>query len=82
MRRIHPIAVVLSFFLVGVPAHAYADPTGGTLFQIIMPTLAALWAMWLIFANRVRTKVSTLYRRLRGIEANETNEVTETAENS
>jgi hypothetical protein len=72
MRRSDLIVVVVLFLLAAMPAHAYADPSGGTLFQILMPMLAALWAMWMIFANRVRNAVTALYRRLRGVQAEET----------
>ena len=57
------------FLLAGAPAYAYADPSGGTLFQILMPTLAALWALWTILANRIRKGLGTIYRKLRGFEA-------------
>lgn len=65
------IAIVVLFLLAAVPAHAYADPSGGTLFQMLMPALAALWAMWMIFANRVRKSLSVFYRKLRRIETEE-----------
>lgn len=61
--------VVLMFFLAaGVPAHAYGDPSGGTLFQVLMPLLAGLWAMWMIFASRVRRGLLLFYRKLRGTQ--------------
>jgi len=59
------------FLVAAVPAHAYGDPSGGTLFQVLMPALAALWATWMIFANRVRGTLSALYRRLRRSESEE-----------
>jgi Na+/proline symporter len=59
---------VTLFLLLGIPAYAYADPSGGALFQILMPMLAALWATWMIFANRVRRMVTGLVRKLRGSE--------------
>jgi hypothetical protein len=63
------LSTVVVFFLLGaMPAHAYGDPSGGTLFQVLMPMLAALWAMWMILANRIRKGVTSLYRRLRGAE--------------
>jgi hypothetical protein len=62
------------FILVSMPANAYADPSGGSLFQILMPTLAALWAMWMILANRVRNAVIALYRKVRGVAAEETSD--------
>ncbi|HEY1660283.1 MAG TPA: hypothetical protein VGG14_18160 [Candidatus Sulfotelmatobacter sp.] len=36
-----------------MPAHAYGDPSGGMLFQIITPILALLWGTWLIFAQKI-----------------------------
>ena len=59
---------VTLFLLLGIPAYAYGDPSGGLLFQILMPMLAAMWAMWLIFANRLRRAVANLIRKLRGSE--------------
>ncbi len=66
MRRMDVVVPVLLFMLIGVPAYAYADPTGGALFQILMPTLAALWGMWLIFANKIRRGLGAALRKLRG----------------
>jgi hypothetical protein len=65
MNRRH-LVVVVALFLLGVPAYAYGDPSGGTLFQVLMPALAALWATWMIFANRVRSTFASVYRKLRG----------------
>jgi hypothetical protein len=59
---------VVLFMLTGVPAYAYADPSGGLLFQVLMPMLAAIWATWMIFANRVRRTLAALIRKLRGSE--------------
>jgi hypothetical protein len=70
-KNYHVVWIVLSFLLVGIPAYGYGDPTGGALFQILMPTLAAIWATWMIFANRVRQLFSTVYRKLRGAESEE-----------
>jgi hypothetical protein len=66
VRRIEVVVPVALFMLIGIPAYAYADPTGGALFQILMPTLAALWGMWLIFANKIRRGLGTVLRKLRG----------------
>jgi hypothetical protein len=66
MNRWHLAVGVGLFFLVGAPAYAYGDPSGGTLFQVLMPALAALWATWMIFASRVRSALASLYRKLRG----------------
>ena len=68
MRRRQIVVFVTLAMLLGIPAYAYADPSGGLLFQILMPMLAALWATWLIFANRVRSMVTSLVRKLRGSE--------------
>ena len=66
------ITVVIMLFLVSaMPAYAYGDPSGGTLFQILMPALAGFWAMWMILANRIRKLASIFYRRLRGMEPEE-----------
>ncbi len=74
MRRIDVAVTVVLFLLAALPAHAYADPTGGSLFQILMPMLAGLWAIWMIFANRVRNTFTALYRKLRGVKAEESTE--------
>ena len=54
--------------LVSLPASAYVDPSGGMLFQILMPMLAALWGAWIIFAQRIRRGMSNMLRKLRGTE--------------
>jgi len=67
------VLVVMLFMLIGaLPAYAYGDPSGGTLFQILMPLLAAMWATWLIFANRVRRTVVDFIRKFRGADIDET----------
>jgi hypothetical protein len=71
VKRYDVVMVVMLFLVAGVPARAYGDPTGGSLFQILMPLLAGLWAMWMIFANRVRRGLLVFYRRLRGTEPEE-----------
>jgi hypothetical protein len=71
MGRFDLAVTVLLFALVPLPAHAYADPSGGIFFQILMPMLAGLWAIWMIFANKVRNAFAALYRKLRGAEAGE-----------
>lgn len=71
MNRWDLVIVVILFLLGGVSAHAYGDPSGGTLFQVLMPALAGAWAMWLIFANRIRRSLILLYRKLRGMEPEE-----------
>ena len=71
MHRRQVVLFVTLFMLLGLPAYAYADPSGGTLFQILMPMLAAIWATWMIFANRVRRTVGGFVRRLRRSEPSE-----------
>ncbi len=66
MRRTQIVFFITLFFLLGVPAYAYGDPTGGALFQILFPILAALWATCMIFANRVRRTVGGFLHKLRG----------------
>ena len=61
------LVVIVCMLLVG-PAHAYSDPTGGALFQILMPILAAIWGTWLVLARSIRRGISHTLRRLRGIE--------------
>jgi hypothetical protein len=66
------VFVVMLFALLGaMPAYAYGDPSGGTLFQILMPLLAAMWATWLIFANRVRRTVVDFIRKFRAADIDE-----------
>ena len=74
MRRHDLVMGLLLFVLASMPAHAYADPSGGTFFQILMPALGALWAMWMILANRIRNGVTAVYRKLRGVDAEQTTE--------
>jgi hypothetical protein len=66
MSRCHIAFFTTAFFLVGIPAYAYGDPTGGTLFQVLLPMLAAVWAMFLIFANRIRRGIAGFFTKLRG----------------
>lgn len=65
MNRCLLVVVVSGFMLLGVPCYAYADPSGGTLFQILMPMLAAIWGMWMIFAGKVRRFMTGLLRKLK-----------------
>jgi hypothetical protein len=71
MNKRDLVVVVTLFLFAAIPAHAYGDPSGGTLFQVLMPALAGLWAIWMIFANRVRKSISVFYHKLRGIEPEE-----------
>jgi hypothetical protein len=71
MRRGHIIFFVTLFFLLGIPAHAYADPTSVSFLQILFPMLAAAWAVFLVFAKRIRTAVATFARKLWPSKPNE-----------
>jgi hypothetical protein len=68
MNRRRVVVFLMLFMLLGMPAYAYGDPSGGTLFQALMPMLAAIWAMWMIFANRVRRVVVGFLRKVGGSE--------------
>jgi hypothetical protein len=71
MSRRHAVLFTIPFFLLGIPAYAYGDPTGGTFFQVVLPMLAAVWAMFLIFANRIRRGISRLFAKLSGVKPEE-----------
>jgi hypothetical protein len=71
MTRRNAVLFTIPFFLLGIPAYAYGDPTGGTLFQVLLPMLAAVWAMFLIFANRIRRGISGFFGKLRGAKPEE-----------
>jgi hypothetical protein len=71
MPRRRAVLFTIPFFLLGIPAYAYGDPTGGTLFSVLLPMLAAVWAMFLIFANRIRRGISGLFGKLRGSKPEE-----------
>jgi hypothetical protein len=71
MPRRHAVLFTIPFFLLGIPAYAYGDPTGGTFFQVLLPMLAAVWAMFLIFANRIRRGISRFLGKLRGVKPEE-----------
>ncbi len=66
MRRGQIVFFVTLFFLLGMPAYAYGDPTGGSFLQIVLPALAAFWAFFLIFANRIRKAVTGFVHKLSG----------------
>jgi hypothetical protein len=68
VKRIGIVVGVVLFLLVGVPAYAYGDPSGGTLFQILMPALAAIWGISMIFVGRMQRYLAGLIRKLRGVE--------------
>jgi hypothetical protein len=65
MRRGQIIFFVTLFFLLGIPAYAYADPTSVSFLQILFPMLAAVWAIFLMFAKRIRSAVANFARKLR-----------------
>jgi len=65
------ITLAIFVLLPVLPAYAYGDPSGGLLFQVLMPTLAAIWGMWMVFANSIRRRVGNLLRRLRGTSIDE-----------
>jgi hypothetical protein len=70
LPRLRLFPVVIAFMLIpALPCYAYGDPSGGALFQVLMPVLAAIWGMWMIFANHIRRRVSKLLRKWRGISS-------------
>jgi len=71
VKRAHIIFFVSLFFLLGMPAYAYGDPTGGSLLPFLFSVLAALWAMFLIFAGRIRRAVGNFMAKLRGSKPEE-----------
>lgn len=71
MTRRHAVLFTIPIFLLGIPAYAYGDPTGGTLFSVLLPMLAAVWAMFLLFANRIRRGISGLLGKFRGVKTAE-----------
>ena len=71
MRQSQIALFVTLFFLLGVPAFAYGDPTGGSLLPFLFSMLAAVWAMFLIFAGRIRRAVAGFMARLRGSKPQE-----------
>ncbi|HEY7095619.1 MAG TPA: hypothetical protein VH437_02765 [Terriglobales bacterium] len=62
------VVFFLLILLVALPARAYVDPSGGMLFQVLMPMLAAIWGAWMIFAQRIRKRVGNLFRKRREME--------------
>ena len=71
MKRGHLVVFVTLFLLLGIPAYAYGAPSGGALFQILMPMLAAIWGMWMIFANNLRRRARSLLQKMRGTQPSE-----------
>jgi len=59
------ITVLIFVLLSALPLYAYGDPSGGLFFQVLMPTLAAIWGMWMVFAHSIRRRIGNLFRRLR-----------------
>lgn len=74
MQRSRTVFFVTLFFLLGVPAYAYGDPTGGSLLPFLLSMLAAVWAMFLIFASRIRRWVARSMAKVRGSEPDEPGE--------
>lgn len=66
LRRASFLALVLLVLLPALPCYAYGDPSGGALFQLLLPALAVIWGMWMTFANRIRRYVRILLLKLRG----------------
>jgi hypothetical protein len=66
VNRRHYVFVVVLLLVTALPAFAYADPSGGSLFQILMPLLAMIWGTWMILANKIRRGMVKLFNRLRG----------------
>jgi len=64
-RSEHFLFLVWLILAVCSPVHAYGDPSGGGLFQILTPILAALWAMWLILAGGIVRRFSKVVTRVR-----------------
>ncbi len=71
MQRSRIVFFVTLFFLVGAPAYAYGDPTGGSLLPFLFSMVAAIWAMFLIFANRIRRTLAAFMAKLRGSKPEE-----------
>jgi hypothetical protein len=59
---------VVLLMLVGIPAYGYGDPSGGTLFQVLLPALAAVWGIWMIFVGHLRRYLASVIERFRGVE--------------
>jgi len=71
LKRWQVVCVVVFCFLLGMPAYAYGDPTGGTLFQLIAPMIAVIWGIWTIGVNIIRRHLDNLLRKVRGMPTNE-----------
>jgi len=64
-RSEHSLFLVWLILAVCSPVHAYGDPSGGGVFQILTPILATLWAMWMILAGGIVRRFSKFVRRVR-----------------
>jgi len=71
-RRFPLFILLILMVFAALPAWAYGDPTGGLFFQVLMPTLAAIWGMWMVFANSIRRRAGNWLRKLRGAPADPT----------
>jgi hypothetical protein len=58
------LIIIVLLFLPVIPCYAYGDPTGGALFQVLLPALAVFWGMLLIFANKLRRGARILFRKI------------------
>jgi hypothetical protein len=71
-----PLFVFLLLVLVvPAPAFAYGDPSGGFLFQVLTPIVAALWGAWMAFAHNITKRLANVIGRMRGETPAETTEV-------
>jgi hypothetical protein len=60
--------------VVAAPAYAYGDPSGGMLFQVLTPIVAALWGAWMAFAHNIHKRVAKAFSRNRSTDAGDTGE--------
>jgi hypothetical protein len=62
-----PLFIFLLLVLaVPAPAFAYGDPSGGFLFQVLTPIVAALWGAWMAFAHNINKRLASFISRRRG----------------
>jgi hypothetical protein len=66
--KIRFLIFALLVMMVALPAHAYGDPTGGMLFQMLAPLLAMIWGLWMILANSIRRGTANFIRKFRNAE--------------
>jgi hypothetical protein len=58
---------LLLVLIVPAPAFAYGDPSGGFLFQVLTPIVAALWGAWMAFAHNIHKRVAKALGRPAGV---------------